>query len=100
MYTKLPLYPESVFSYSINLAGTTFKFEFEWNKRTNSFYFNILDESNTPLYQGLKLIPGAYPVQLADNTYLTCLAALPSSLNGEASMEQSPDAYRLVFFEA
>lgn len=52
--TDLPHY-----SFSIELEGVTYGFEFRWNLRDSAWYFDISDSSGTPLITGRKVALGA-----------------------------------------
>lgn len=53
----LPLFSDSPhFSYQVDLDATTYGFEFKWNARDASWYFNLADADGLPLLSGLRVV--------------------------------------------
>lgn len=44
------------YTFAVQLDGTTFNFEFNWNDRQGAWFFNLLDIANTPLLMGRKVV--------------------------------------------
>jgi hypothetical protein len=48
------------YRFSTTLERRTYLFDVRWNTRADSWYIDILDEDESPLARGVKLVLGAY----------------------------------------
>lgn len=54
---EIPLSP-SPQSFSIALAGVTYRFTIKWNTSSNCWVLDIADDQNDPLVNGLAMVTG------------------------------------------
>lgn len=59
----LPLYPETIYSYFVNLEGDSYKLLFDYNETMQLYTLSIYDQDSVPLVTGLGLVPN-YPIGL------------------------------------
>lgn len=52
----LPTYVDPFYSYSIRLEGKSYVFEFSYNQREDTWFFNVALEDGTVLAQGVKVV--------------------------------------------
>lgn len=99
MYTTLPLYEDSSYSYTTTLSGVAYLFEFFWSKRQGRYHFDVYSEGRSPFSLGNLLVVQAYPIIWDDNgSTLMCLPR-GSETSHSPTREETPSSLSLVFFE-
>lgn len=59
----LPLYDDADYSYSVSLQSQSYVIRVYYVERTQLWYFSVFEENQTPIFQGLALVP-EYPITL------------------------------------
>lgn len=99
MYTTLPLYEDSAYSYTANLGGVAYLFEFFWSNRQQCYHFDVYSEGRSPFSLGNILVVQAYPIVWDDNgSSLMCLPRT-SDKDAKPTQGETPTTFSLVFFE-
>jgi len=99
MYTTLPLYEDSSYSYTTTLGGVAYLFEFFWSNRQGCYHFDVYSEGRSPFSLGNLLAVQAYPIIWDDNgSTLMCLPRIPAT-SPSPTREETPTTLSLVFFE-
>lgn len=77
----LPLYSDPYYSYSVSLEGVTYSLEIRYYQRDNLWRMSLLLEDQTPIAQGIALVP-EYPIlqdyNIPDMTGFFWLYPVPS----------------------
>lgn len=99
MYITLPLYSDSFYSYTANIKGVAYLFEFMWNSRQGCYHFDIYSEGRSPFSLGNSLVVQSYPIVWDDEG--SALMCLPRHTLSDTLpiQEEVPDFFGLVFFE-
>jgi hypothetical protein len=53
------------------IEGVTYIFVARWNRRDNAWYFDLLDQRETPVLTGIKLVLGGYLGRASNHPLLT-----------------------------
>lgn len=56
-YVDIPLYPSAYYSYTVSLEGQAYTITIRWNNRDQSWFMDLVGDDNTPLLNGVKIIP-------------------------------------------
>lgn len=57
----LPLYSDSFYSYQVSLEGISYGIEILYNERNELWHMSIFNDDDTPIIQGIALVPN-YPI--------------------------------------
>lgn len=100
-YKILPLFQDSVFSYTIALANVRYKFVFYWNSRVERYHFDILSEGSDEVATGLALVVNVFDTIRWDEhgSYLVCIPLTENAKNDAVSQTAVASEYSLVFFD-
>lgn len=100
MYKILPLFSDSTYTYTTSILDLNFRFDFYWNSRQQMYHFDVYNEDNTPFRLGTPLVVDSYPIVWDDKgSTLMCIPAVESAMDTIPTQIQTPDYYRLVFFQ-
>lgn len=59
MYLQMPVRSDlPAYTFQVELEGTLFTFDFEWNERSQSWAMGIADAAGTKLLSGIRVITG------------------------------------------
>lgn len=82
MYVNMPLFTESYYSYTISLETISYNVEIVFNERVGLWYLSLYLQDNTPVFEGVAIVPG-YPIaldyalnKLTGYFYLECVASI------------------------
>ncbi len=61
MSARLPLIPAIHYSkFTTDIDGKQYVFAIYWNNRDSSWYMDLLEEDETPIVQGVRIVLGTY----------------------------------------
>lgn len=60
-YIDLPLFPDSYYTYTVALQGTSYTLVFTYNERCALYFVDLLTSDNVPIVVGEALVPN-YPI--------------------------------------
>jgi hypothetical protein len=65
MPRRIPVFPDLPSHIeTVELAGTAYRFEFQWRQRLEKWYISVYEDDETPILVGQKIEPGTAPVIL------------------------------------
>lgn len=57
----LPFQPSLAnYTVSVTLLNIEYIFQVRWNQRDTAWYFDLLDDTESPIYSGIKVVLGAF----------------------------------------
>lgn len=60
-YVEVPLYPDTFYTYSMSLEGTTYVLEFLYVEKLGLYLMSIFTSNREPLVRGVGVVP-EYPI--------------------------------------
>lgn len=102
--TQMPLYTDLIYKYGATIEGQQKQFTFYWNSRKSSWQFDILNEDQTVVIQGIAIV-AQYPIlidhPMADQSLSGYFVLLPNVSGDPPDITTDssvvPELYELLY---